>query len=210
MIICPIVGLDEKPMRVTASGGLKVRRVGRKNVLYSRSSAKFVGRFCVRYDVEEGVVTVGVGRVNEYEPEIGGVPISGLYPDGTPYPDGIPKIAVTGNVSICLKITPNQDTGRLDAGEDGMAAEGQLTVVAERGPIIGGTGPSWYQTLARVSSLGFIAQVAYFNYWYQAYKPFGETEWRHLITLDDAAIKTLDDEIREEKITSGTLEAGGL
>jgi hypothetical protein len=29
-----------------------------------------------------------------------------------------------------------------------------------------------------------------------------------LITLDDAALQTLDDEIREEKIVEGTLETG--
>jgi hypothetical protein len=166
MIPVPIIGVKPPPMRITAGSGLKTRRIGRKHVLYSvRKRTDFSGRFHVNYDVEAGEVTVGVGRVNEYEPEIAGVPISGLYPDGTPYAEGVPRLAVSGDVSICLKITPNQETGRLDAGSDGMAAEGQLTIVAEAGPIAQGVGPSWYQTLARVSPYGFVAQYAYFNYW---------------------------------------------
>lgn len=187
MIPRPIVLQKPAPLVVTAMAGVKTRRVGRKNILYSaRPPRDTLIRFEVKYSAETKKATIGPGRVNDYLPELNGYPITGR--DGT-----IPELEIQGEyVSICIKITPNPETGRLDMGDDGMAGPGQLTITTKEGPL-NQLGPSWYQEIARVSQYGFLQQTAFFNYYYVGRKFVGEDNLRHFISLDSSLIKTIDD-----------------
>lgn len=201
MFVTPVVAAKQSPIKITSSGDLRVKKIGRRNIVYAaRRKVEGMARFQVKFDVENMLATVSAGRVNDYIPEINGVPITGI--DSLPPPQlGIPSEGDA--VSICLKITPNPETGRLDPGDDEMAAPGQLTIVAEAGPFLD-MGESWYQELARVSSLGFLWQYAYFNYSYAATRSRGEDVWRHFISLDPSFIRTIDDEINLEKLPGAT------
>lgn len=198
MIPRPFVLQKPSPLVVTAMAGVKTRRVGRRNILYSaRPPRDTLIRFEVKYSAGTKKATIGPGRVNDYLPELNGFPITGR--DGK-----IPELEIQDEyTSICIKITPNPETGRLDMGDDGMAGPGQLTITTQQGPL-NQLGPSWFQEIARVSLYGFLQQTAFFNYYYVARRVPGESNLRHFISLDSNLIRTIDD-TNDEQLS---MEAG--
>jgi hypothetical protein len=188
MIPFYIIKKPATEVRVEVGEGITSRKQGNRMMLASLRKTNFYsGAWAVtaRVDSTRVTLTVGKGYVNTLEPVVGGVPISGVMPDGTLVNQ--PEIvgSVQGIATLCLKITPNE-SGKIDGDSvtPKLGTDKSLTVELVSGsPVRGVSGDSWWQPLAVFDQNGLVAQIAYFDYFYQAYKPLGAKKWRHRMTV---------------------------
>lgn len=195
-----------KQIHVDAGEGVAVRKISGRNLLSIRRRPRelFEGSWWVT--LNDGKVAVGRGYVNGMEPTIGGVPIGGVMPDGTSVAQ--PLINHSGGVAyVCLRITPDAATGKIQAESDPRLTS---DVTVEIGGAAGqgrAAGASWFYPLAIISEFGKIAQLAYFDISYKAYKKRGEEEWLHRLGLEALTWRNLEEIIAEDKAIRKTLAA---
>jgi hypothetical protein len=204
MIPLLLIPRKAKPVHVDAGTGMAVRKVAGRNLLSLRRQRgeSFEGSWWVTVDSSgpSHKITVDRGYVNSMEPTIGGVPIGGGMPDGEPAAGGQPSLTYSGGgmAWVCLKITPGAN-GKINA----KSSEPKLTedvTVEIRGPISGkAAGKSWYYPLASLSKYGKVAQMAYFDLSYKAYKKGSDGDWRHRLSLEALTWRNLDEIIAEDK-----------
>lgn len=187
LIVVPGVAGD---VRIDGGEGVSIRKMPGRVMLSARRKKKaFSGAWELVGEVAgagELRVRVGRGYVNALQPVIAGVPVSGEMSDGSPADGGQPvlsKKGVSGLVYVCLKITPNKD-GLIASSGKGLAEEACLTVEIVDGFNAKSQGASWYQPLGVFCQDGFLAQLAYFDYFYQAYKKTPtDKNWSHRLAV---------------------------
>ena len=192
----PLIFLCQRneSLSVTAGSGISLRSAGNKILVGVRQkNSGYSGAWAVTGSVNQDGLSVKVnkGLVNGIEPVIGEDPIGGVLPDGTLCENGQPvlKGSVNGRVYVCLKITPDKN-GRIEYNEKEvkLGKESSLTVEvvsAFLGRGNGGEGESsksWYHPLAIFDQCGLVAQLAYFDYFYKAYKK-RDLPWCHHLTV---------------------------
>jgi hypothetical protein len=209
MIPLLILPRKAKPLHVDVADGMELKKISGRQLLATRGTQqKFEGSWWVRLKSEGASgnfrVTVDRGYVNEMEPTIGGVPISGVL-DGEPVASGQPYLSFAGAPAwVCLKITPNKE-GKLDvlsgqpAGLRGVPTS-SVTIEINRGISGKSIGSNWFYPIASISQYGKVAQFAYFDISYKAYKKSGDSQWRHRTSLSKANFQTIADilEIEQE------------
>jgi hypothetical protein len=204
MIPLLLIPRKAKPVHVDAGAGMAVRKVAGRQLLSlrRRRGEMFEGSWWVTVDSSGPSlkITVDRGYVNSLEPTIGGVPIGGVMPDGEAASGGQPSLTHSGGMAwVCLKITPDA-AGKINPKS---SAEPKLTAdvtVEVAGPISGkAAGASWYYPLASLSPYGKIAQMAYFDISYKAYKKIGAEAWGHRLSLEALAWRNLEEIIAEDE-----------
>lgn len=207
MIPLLLIPRPAKPVHVDAGTGMAVRKVAGRHLLSLRRQRgeRFEGSWWVTVDSSGPAlkITVDRGYVNSLEPTIGGVPIGGVMPDGEPAAGGQPSLTYSGGMAwVCLKITPDA-AGKINAKS---SAEPKLTedvTVEIVGPISGkSAGRSWYYPLALLSQYGKVAQMAFFDISYKAYKKSGDADdkgWRHRLSLEALTWRSLEEIIAEDE-----------
>ena len=207
MIPLLILPRKAKPIHVDVGDGMEIKKISGRHLLATRNAQRrFEGSWWVRLKPEGSSgnfrVTVDRGYVNEMEPTIGGVPISGVL-DGEPVASGQPYLSFSGAPAwVCLKITPNKD-GKLDILSGQKAGRGvptsSVTVEINRGISGKSAGSAWSYPIALISQYGKAAQFAYFDISYRAYKKAGQDAWRHRISLQALAWRNLEEIIAEDE-----------
>ena len=184
-----VIPLLAGEVQVDGGDGVRKRKMGGRLMLSARRQRKaFGGAWDLSGEVVGGELRVRVGRgyVNALQPVIAGVPVSGEMSDGSAANGGQPvlsKKGINGLVYACLKVTPNK-YGVIAAASDGLAEEACLTVELVEGVSPKSQGASWYQPLGVFCQDGFLAQLAYFDYFYQAYKKAPTDKvWSHRLAV---------------------------
>ena len=212
MIPLLIIPRKAKPVHVDAGAGVSVRKVSGRHLLSlrRRRGERFEGSWWVTVDTAgpSPKIMVDRGYVNSMEPTIGGVPIGGVMPDGEPAAGGQPSLTHSGGgmAWVCLKITPGAN-GKINPKSNEPKLTEDVTVEVV-GPISGkAAGKSWYYPLASLSQYGKVAQMAYFDLSYKAYKKSGDKDWRHRLSLEALIWRNLDEIIAEDKAIQKALES---
>ena len=205
MIPLLLIPRKAKPVHVDAGSGMAVRKVAGRQLLSMRRQRGegFEGSWWVTVDSAGSSlkITVDRGYVNEMEPTIGGEPIGGIMPDGEPASGGQPSLSHSGGMAwVCLKITPGAN-GKINAKSGEANRKGMLTedvTVEIIGPMSGkAKGKSWYYPLASLSQYGKIAQMAYFDITYKAYRK--DEAWEgHRTSLSGVDFQTITDMLTKE------------
>jgi hypothetical protein len=200
MIPLLIIQRPAKPVHVDAGEGMAVRKASGRHLLSvrRRREERFEGSWWVT--LSGGEITVDRGYVNSMEPTIGGVPISGVMPDGTNAPEGRPSLSyMEGNIAwVVLKITPDA-SGKLNP-KSGQPKLTEAVTVEVKGGFLGkASGDAWYYPLASVCKYGKVAQMAHFDLSYSTYKKTGDTKWRHRLSLEALTWRNLEEIIAEDK-----------
>lgn len=107
---------------------------------------------------------------------------------------------------VCLKITPNK-SGKLDAISGKSKLTSSVTVEIGRGISGKSAGDSWFYPIASISQYGKVAQFAYFDISYKAYKKGGDQKWRHRISLEALTWRNLEEIIAEDEAIRKVLAA---
>jgi hypothetical protein len=208
MIPLLILPRKPKPLHVDVADGMELKKISGRQLLATRGTQqKFEGSWWVRLKSEGASgnfrVTVDRGYVNEMEPTLGGVPISGVL-DGEPVASGQPYLSFAGAPAwVCLKITPNKE-GKLDvlsgqpAGLRGVPTS-SVTIEINRGISGKSIGSNWFYPIASISQYGKVAQFAYFDISYKAYKKSGDSQWRHSVSLQALTWRNLEEIIAEDE-----------
>lgn len=212
MIPILVLPRKAKPLHVDVGDGMDLKKISGRHLLGVRSGGrqKFEGSWWVRVKPDGGSfqVTVDRGYVNSLEPTIGGVPISGVL-DGEPVASGQPYLTFSGGGMpgwVCLKITPNK-SGKLDAISGKSKLTSSVTVEIGRGISGKSAGDSWFYPIASISQYGKVAQFAYFDISYKAYKKGGDQKWRHRISLEALTWRNLEEIIAEDEAIRKVLAA---
>lgn len=192
----------KKYYNIRGGDGVPVRKIGNSSFVLDHEKAGIeYPPWDITVDAVQKHVFIGKGYVNQLEPLIDGLPISGIYPDGK-LAGRRPFLQFDGIQCVLLKIRPGVN-GEIKSFAPYLADSGSVFI--ELGDLSDAQSydpECWVQPLAIISDAGKLQQLSFFNYKYQASKPRGKNYWRHFITAEPVFSRSIQDKLNN--ITTNT------
>jgi hypothetical protein len=185
----------KKYYNIRGGNGVPVRKIGNSSfVLNHETKGIEYPPWDITVDAVQKQVYIGKGYVNQLEPLIDELPISGIYPDGK-LATRRPFLQFDGMQCVLLKIRPGVN-GEIKSFAPYLADSSSVFI--ELGVLSDAQAydpECWTQPLAIISDAGKLQQLSFFNYKYQASRPRGKDFWRHFITAEPVFSRSIQDKL---------------